>query len=93
MDTKGNRRQVHGGSILCASDTFSRYGLNKERTRPGSGIWHWGVRCSSSTDLQLGRPRADIPPEVDDLDSSLHPARMFDRQHIIHNAGTGKYVC
>ena len=50
-DTNGNRIQAHGGSIHHEDGTFYWYGENKERTTPGSGIWHWGVRCYSSTDL------------------------------------------
>lgn len=74
--------------------TFFWYGENKERTLPGSGIWHWGVRCYSSTDLynwtDLG---LIIPPVVDDPSSPLHPAQQLDRPHIIFNPATGKYVC
>ncbi|MET0726810.1 MAG: family 43 glycosylhydrolase [Acidimicrobiales bacterium] len=93
-DTNGNRIQAHGGSVHHEDGTFFWYGENKEKTKPGSGIWHWGVRCYSSTDLyswdDLG---LIIPPDVDDPESPLHPAQKMDRPHIIYNARTEKYVC
>ena len=51
FDTDGNRIQAHGGSMHHEGGTFYWYGENKEHTTPGSGVWHWGVRCYSSTDL------------------------------------------
>jgi hypothetical protein len=73
---------------------FYWYGENKEHTIPGSGVWHWGVRCYSSTDLynwsDLG---LIIPPVEDDPSSPLHPTQKLDRPHIIFNAATQKYVC
>ena len=93
-DAAGKRIQAHGGSIHYEDRTFFWYGENKERTLPGSGIWHWGVRCYSSTDLynwtDLG---LIIPPVVDDPESPFHPAQKLDRLHIIFNPTTNKYVC
>jgi beta-xylosidase len=51
LDTAGKPIQAHGASILQVGDTFYWYGENKERTLPGSGIWHWGVRAYASKDL------------------------------------------
>jgi hypothetical protein len=94
LDTSGSRIQAHGGSILHVDGVFYWYGENKERTTPGSGIWHWGVRCYSSTDLYNWDDRGlIIPPVPDDPDSPLHPSRCVDRPHIIKNPRTGKYVC
>jgi hypothetical protein len=93
-DTNGNRIQAHGGSIHHEDGTFYWYGENKEKTTRGSGIWHWGVRCYSSTDLYNWDDRGlIIPPAVDDPASPLHPAQKMDRPHIIYNATTKKYVC
>ncbi len=94
-DTDGKRIQAHGGSIIQGVDgVFYWYGENKERTHPGSGIWHWGVRAYSSTDLYNWQDRGlVIPPVPDDPASPLHPAQMMDRPHIIFNHSTGKYVC
>lgn len=93
-DTEGNRIQAHGGSIIVVDGTFYWYGENKQRSTPGSGIWHWGVRCYSSTDLVNWTDRGlIIPPEPDDEESPLHPAAGMDRPHIIYNAQTRKYVC
>ncbi len=94
LDTRGAPIQAHGGSILAVDGTFYWYGENKERTKPSSGIWHWGVRCYASNDLynwdDLG---LIIPPVTDDRSSPLHPSSMLDRPHIIHNKATGKVVC
>jgi hypothetical protein len=94
FDTSGKRIQAHGGSIFYENGTYYWYGENKEKTTPGNGIWHWGIRCYSSTDLynwdDLG---LIIPPQLDDLDSPLHPSKYVDRPHIIRNPRTGKYVC
>ena len=94
LDTDGNRIHAHGGSILEVDGTFYWYGENKERSTPGSGIWHWGVRCYSSTDLYNWTDRGlIIPPDVDDPTSPLHPAMAMDRPHILRHPGSGQYVC
>jgi hypothetical protein len=94
LDTKGERIQAHGGSIITVDGTHYWYGENKERSTPGSGIWHWGVRCYSSTDLVEWEDRGlIIPPDEDDESSPLHPAQLLDRPHIVYNASTRKYVC
>lgn len=94
FDTAGNRIQAHGGSIIEVDGTFYWYGENKERSTPGSGIWHWGVRCYSSTDLynwtDLG---LIIPPVLDDESSPLHPAMFMDRPHIVRHPESGQLVC
>jgi hypothetical protein len=93
LDTEGKRIQAHGGSVLHHEGTFYWYGENKERTTPGSEIWHWGVRCYRSTDLynweDLG---VIIPPVEDDPASPLHPAQKADRPHIVRNTA-GQWVC
>lgn len=59
-----------------------------------NGIWHWGVKCYSSTDLYNWEDRGIIiPPEPGDPTSSLHPESCMDRPHIIYNKKTKKYVC
>lgn len=94
LDTKGKRIQAHGGSIFYENDTFYWYGENKEKTTPGSGIWHWGVRFYSSKDLYNWQDEGIIiPPVEDDEQSSLHPSSNMDRPHILFNEKKGKYVC
>lgn len=94
LDSDGERIQAHGGSILTVGDRFYWYGENKERSTPGSGIWHWGVRCYSSTDLyNWTNEGIIIPPQPGDEASPLHPGRGMDRPHIVHNPKTGKFVC
>ncbi|NQX12578.1 family 43 glycosylhydrolase [Microbacteriaceae bacterium VKM Ac-2855] len=94
LDTDGNRIHAHGGSIFFEDGTYYWYGENKERSTAGSGIWHWGVRCYSSTDLYNWTDRGlIIPPTPDDSESPLHPAKGMDRPHIIKNRRTGQYVC
>lgn len=94
LDTKGEWIQAHGGSVLHLDGTYYWYGENKEKTVPGSGIWHWGIRCYASRDLynweDLG---LIIPPEPDDAGSPLHPARQVDRPHIVRDRRTGRFVC
>jgi hypothetical protein len=94
LDTTGRRIHAHGGSILYEDGTFFWYGENKERSTPGSGIWHWGIRCYSSTDLYNWQDRGlIIPPVLGDPNSPLHPSKVVDRPHILHNTRTGRYVC
>jgi hypothetical protein len=94
LDTDGKRIQAHGGSLIEVDGTFYWYGENKERSTPGSGIWHWGVRCYSSPDLYNWTDRGlIIAPDVDDPCSPLHPAMSLDRPHILRHRGSGRYVC
>lgn len=94
LDTAGKPIHAHGGSIIQVGDTFYWYGENKEKSLPGSGVWHWGVRCYASKDLYNWEDKGlIIPPEPEDESSSLHPARFLDRPHIIFNRFTGKFVC
>ena len=70
------------------------YGENKEKTLPDNDIWHWGVRCYTSTDLYNWEDKGlIIPPEPDNPESSLHPSASMDRPHIIYNQRTKKFVC
>jgi len=94
LDTTGHRIHAHGGSIIEVDGIFYWYGENKERSTPGSGVWHWGVRCYSSVDLYNWTDEGlIIPPAPDDPDSPLHPAQGMDRPHILRNPRTGKFVC
>lgn len=94
LDTEGKRIQAHGGSVIFIDGTYYWYGENKEKTTGKTDIWHFGVRCYSSTDLYNWEDRGIIiPPEPDDVNSSLHPTSKMDRPHIIYNKTTGKYVC
>lgn len=93
LDTEGKRIQAHGGSVICVDGRFYWYGENKERTTGKDDIWHWGIRCYSSSDLYNWNDEGLIvPPEVDDPSSPLHPAQMMDRPHIIYNARTERFV-
>lgn len=92
LDTDGNRIQAHGGSLLYADGKYYWYGENKEKTLPGSGIWHWGVRLYSSDDLYNWRSEGIILPPSDDYNSPVHPTQYMDRPHIIYNEKTKKYV-
>jgi hypothetical protein len=93
LDANGNRIQAHGGSIFFENDTFYWYGENKEKSLPGSGVWHWGVRAYSSKDLYNWKDEGLlIPPDENDRNSPLHPSQSMDRPHILYNDRTGKYV-
>jgi hypothetical protein len=93
LDTNGNRIHAHGGSIITLGDTFYWYGENKERSLPGSGIWHYGVRMYRSKDLynweDLGLV---LEPVLNDPDHPLHPSQCMDRPHILYCASTRQYV-
>ncbi|WP_100405389.1 family 43 glycosylhydrolase [Bacillus solitudinis] len=94
LDTDGKRIQAHAGSIITVGDTFYWYGENKEKTKPENNIWHWGVRCYSSKDLYNWEDKGIIiPPNEEDVSSSLHPTQNMDRPHIIFNEKTQKFVC
>lgn len=94
LDTEGKRIQAHGGSVIYIDGTYYWYGENKEKTTGKTEIYHWGVRCYSSKDLYNWKDEGIIiPPEPDDPNSTLHPARSMDRPHIIYNEKTKKYVC
>ena len=93
LDTKGERIHAHGGSMFIEDGVYYWYGENKEKTTPGSGNWHWGIRAYSSTDLYNWEDRGlIIPPVLDDPKSPLHPAQKTDRPHILFNEATRKYV-
>ncbi len=93
LDTSGVPIQAHGGSVIEVDGTFYWYGENKERTVPGGPVWHWGVRCYSSTDLVEWTDRGlIIPPDEADEGSPLHPHQALDRPHIVRDAATGRFV-
>lgn len=96
-DTEGKRVQAHGGSIFYDEEnaTYYFYGENKEFTKPGNGIWTWGVRAYASKDLYNWEDKGlIIEPCQDDTHFSLNPRMaMLDRPHIIYNKDTKKYVC
>jgi hypothetical protein len=94
LDTAGERIQAHGGSILEVDGVFYWYGENKEHTTPDTDIWHWGIRCYSSTDLYNWTDRGlIIPPDENDPTSPLHPTAMVDRPHILRRRDDGRFVC
>ena len=94
LDTKGERIQAHGGSVMFWDGWYYWYGENKEFTDLGEKLWHWGVRCYRSQDLyNLEDLGVIVPPCPDDPSSPLHPTSKMDRPHIIYNAKTKKFVC
>lgn len=95
LDTEGNPIQAHGFSVFYNEQEklYYWYGENKEHTREGGTIWHWGVRLYTSPDLYNWTDRGlIIPPHPDDLHSPLHPTYCMDRPHILYCEKTGKYV-
>lgn len=94
LDTDGKRIQAHGGSVYYFDGMYCWIGENKEKTTGEDEIWHWGVRCYTSTDLYNWEDRGlIIPPEPEDPASPLYPGRHMDRPHILYNQATKKYVC
>ena len=93
LDTEGKPIQAHGGCIICVNDKFYWYGENKEKSKPGTGIWHWGVRCYKSDDLYNWEDLGLIyPPDTEDEENPMHYTQYMDRPHIIYNEKTCKFV-
>lgn len=93
LDTEGKPIQAHGFSVFHKDGIYYWYGENKEKTRSGGNIWHWGVRCYISEDLYNWTDKGlIILPDTEDFGSPLHPNRCMDRPHIIFCEKTGKYV-
>lgn len=94
LDTKGERIQAHGGAVFYEDGVYYWYGENKEHTDGKSGVWTWGIKVYSSTDLYNWTDRGSlIPPVLDDPNSPLFPTKRVDRPHILKCKKTGKYVC
>ena len=92
LDTSGKLIQAHGGSIITIGDKYYWYGENKEKTLPGSKVWHWGVKLYSSDDLYNWKDEGIILSPSDDINSPLHPTQCMDRPHILYNERTKKFV-
>lgn len=95
LDTNGKPIQAHGFSVFydAPTKTYYWYGENKERTKKGGTIWHWGVRCYASKDFYNWEDKGlIIPPTPGDLSSPLHPTYCMDRPHILYCEKTKKYV-
>lgn len=92
FDSRGDRIQAHGGSIIEVDGRYYFYGENKENTVPGSGVWHNGVNCYSSKDLINWTFENTILKAADDERHPLHPSRIMDRPHIIYNEKNKEYV-
>ena len=56
--------------------TFYWYGENKELSGPGTGIWHCGVRCYSSTDLYNWDDRGSSSRRISKTGFALHPSQL-----------------
>ncbi|MBQ7063622.1 MAG: family 43 glycosylhydrolase [Firmicutes bacterium] len=94
LDTGGERIQAHGGAVFFENGVYYWYGENKEHTDGKNGIWTWGIRVYSSTDLMNWENRGFlIPPELNDPNAALFPTKRIDRPHILKCGKTGKYVC
>ena len=91
LDTDGNLIQAHGGSVMYYNGKYYWYGENKEKSLPGTGIWHWGVRLYSSTDLYNWKDEGLIMPPAPDPAHPLHHTQYMDRPHIIYNEKTQKF--
>lgn len=94
LDTKGDRIQAHGGAVYYEDGVYYWYGENKAHTDGKNGVWTWGIKVYSSTDLCNWEDRGYlIPPVLDDPNSPMFPAKCVDRPHILKCNATGKYVC
>ena len=93
LDTDGKRIQAHGGQIFQENGTYYWLGENKDHTTGEDEVWTWGVRLYSSNDLMNWQDEGLIvPPDLENRESILHPARHLDRPHLLFNEKTKKYV-
>ncbi len=94
LDTNGRRIQAHGGAVIHVDGVYYWYGENKEYTDGKNGVWTWGIRAYSSRDLCNWEDRGlIIPPDIENPNSPLFPAKRVDRPHILKCPKTGKFVC
>lgn len=94
LDTDGKPIQAHAASVFYENGVFYWYGENKEKTKPGGDIHHWGMRCYSSTDLYNWNDEGNlIEPDLDDRQSPLYPTAKPERPHILYNERSRQYVC
>lgn len=94
LDTEGERIQAYGGAVIYENGVYYWYGENKEHTDGKNGVWTWGIKVYSSTDLCNWEDRGFlIPPVLDDPNHALFPTKRVDRPHILECEKTGKYVC
>lgn len=94
-DTDGKPIQAHGGSVIVADGKYYFYGENKEKTDGVNGLWHWGMRIYSSTDLYNWKDEGlFIPPDEKAPKNAMRNPKSFsDRPHILFNEKTKKFVC
>lgn len=94
LDTNGKRIQAHGGSMICVDGVFYWYGENKEKTFEitENSIWHWGIKCYSSTDMYNWKDEGIICKPTPKKDGVMNPIQCAERPHIIYNENTKKYV-
>lgn len=94
LDTDGTPIEAHGGALYYENGVYYWYGENKDHTDGKNGVWTWGLKYYSSTDLYNWKYEGYlIAPDTENEASMLHPARRMDRPHIIKSPATGKYVC
>src|SRR3546814_15263114 len=88
-------RSTRTDTLLPYTTLFrSWYGENREHTTGETAVWHWGVRCYSSSDLYNWHDEGlIIEPVLDDESSLLHPTKSVDRPHIVRHPVRGTYVC
>ncbi|MFV0364510.1 MAG: family 43 glycosylhydrolase [Suipraeoptans sp.] len=91
-DTEGKLIQVHGGSILHHNGIYYWYGENKEKYIAGGNNWHFGVKLYSSKDFYNWKDEGTILEPQDKIEDPMHPDRIMDRPHIVHNKRTNQFV-
>ncbi|MBK5721136.1 family 43 glycosylhydrolase [Dysgonomonas sp. Marseille-P4677] len=102
LDTDGNRINAHGGGILYHEGTYYWYGEYKgDSTYWNPKVPSWecyrteagGVSCYSSKDLINWKFEGVVlKPDVNDLQSDLHPSNVLERPKVIYNDNTKKFV-
>lgn len=102
LDTDGNRINAHGGGVLFHEGTYYWYGEYKgDSTYWNPKVPSWecyrteagGVSCYSSKDLTNWKFEGVVlKPDVNDIQSELHPSNVLERPKVIYNDQTKKFV-
>ena len=104
LDTENNLINAHGGGILFHEGTYYWYGEFKGDStyrNPNPNVAGWecyrteagGVSCYSSKDLYNWKfEDVVLEPDMQNIESDLHPSKVLERPKVIYNEKTKKFV-
>lgn len=103
-DSEGNPINAHGGGILFHEGTYYWYGEYKGDStyrNPNPNVASWecyrteagGISCYSSKDLYNWKFEGVVlAPDMENVESDLHPSKVLERPKVIYNDKTKKFV-